>query len=209
MAEIRPYRQDDLEALYSVCLATGWAGADASAHYKDPKLVGHVYAAPYGLLRPDCAFVIEDDAGVGGYMLGAPDTPAFETELEQAWWPNLRSAYREPNRFARDSWGPDEQLTWLIHHPRRTPRRVTDAYPAHLHIDLLPRFQGRGFGRALMDQCLGCMRGKGAVGVHLGVAAANERALRFYRAYGFTEIWSGRSDKVLGMRLGPLAQGSV
>ena len=201
MTEIRPYRPGDLEALYRICLGTGWAGADASARYNDPKLLGHVYAAPYGALRPDCAFVVEDEAGVGGYMLGAADTQVFETQLERDWWPPLRLQYPDP-QGPRDGWSADERLARLIHHPRRTPERVTDDYPAHLHVDLLPRFQGRGLGRTLIDAWLGCVRAMGATGVHLGVAAANERAIRFYRAYGFMELWSGPSDKLFALRLG-------
>lgn len=201
MATIRPYAVTDLEALYRVCLATGWSGEDATGRYKDPRLVGEVYAAPYGVLRPDCALVLEDAAGVGGYMLGAPDTTAFEKSLEAEWWPPLRARYPDPKRVPRATRTPDQALCALIHHPRRTPSAVTRPYPAHLHIDLLPRFQGRGFGRALIDRWLERMRELGVRGVHLGVSGANHRAIRFYRAYGFEEPWPGKSNKLFAMKL--------
>ena len=41
--QIRGYRSDDLDALYAVSLATGDAGGDASALYRDPRLIGHVF----------------------------------------------------------------------------------------------------------------------------------------------------------------------
>src|SRR5665213_4601378 len=44
MTDIRPYRADDLAALYEICLKTGDSGKDATALYDDPKLIGHVYA---------------------------------------------------------------------------------------------------------------------------------------------------------------------
>ena len=43
---LRPYRPGDLLALYDVCLRTGNSGDDAQATYRDPLLLGHIYAAP-------------------------------------------------------------------------------------------------------------------------------------------------------------------
>ena len=60
MVELRPYRADDLEALYEICLLTGDAGQDASPLHNDRKVVGHIYAAPYGVLEPANVFVAED-----------------------------------------------------------------------------------------------------------------------------------------------------
>ena len=57
MVEIRAFRPADLEELYRICLATGAGGDDASALYRDPRLVGHVYAAPYAVLSPLTVFV--------------------------------------------------------------------------------------------------------------------------------------------------------
>jgi ribosomal protein S18 acetylase RimI-like enzyme len=169
VAEIRAYRADDLEDLYRICLATGWSGADASGVYEDPELVGHVYAAPYGVLRPQSALVAEDADGVGGYILGAVDTAAFERELETAWWPPLRTRYPDPAQTPSAARTPDQRMMHLIHHPSRTGAEVLERYPAHLHIDLLPRLQGRGLGRQLMDRWLSLAKAMGARGAHLGV----------------------------------------
>ncbi len=186
MAEIRPYRAGDLDAIYRICLATGSSGADATHLYRDPKAIGHIYAGPYGVLEPESAFVLEDEDGVGGYILGALDTHPFEKRLETDWWPKLRAAYQDPGATSRGL-TPDERMAWLMHHPSRTPRRITEPYPSHLHIDLLPRFQGGGWGRRMIDTWLGAMKARGSRGAHLGVGFANERAVRFYRKYGFIE----------------------
>jgi ribosomal protein S18 acetylase RimI-like enzyme len=186
--EIRNYRPDDLDALYRICLETGDAGKDATQIYRDPKLLGHVYAAPYGILAPEGALVAEDSEGVGGYILGPVDTRSFEKRLEADWWPALRDAYADPAAERFSSWSADERMHYLIHHPSRAPRRIAEPYPSHLHIDLLPRLQGRGHGRKLIDAWLSRMREAGSIGAHLGVGPANARAVRFYRAYGFAEI---------------------
>ncbi|HLK24189.1 MAG TPA: GNAT family N-acetyltransferase [Caulobacteraceae bacterium] len=201
MVQIRAYREDDLDAIYRICLMTGASGQDASQLYKDPKIIGHVYAGPYGVLQPQSALVVEDEEGVGGYIIGARDTPAFEAELEEAWWPRLRDEYPDPvgKRYAELTW--DERMQRHIHHPTRTPPEITQPYPAHLHIDLLPRFQGRGLGKILIDRWFDLMRSMGARGVHLGVGTANERGVRFYRAYGFKELDLGSGALIFALPL--------
>jgi GNAT superfamily N-acetyltransferase len=186
MTRVRPYRADDLDALYRICLATGDAGADAATLYRDPKIIGEVYAAPYGVLAPQTAFVVEDEEGVGGYMLGVTDTYAFEKRCEAEWWPHLRARYPDPGPAPHADL--DARMAWLIHHPPRTPRRISEPYPAHLHIDLLPRFQGQGLGKRLIDTWLACVAALGAKAAHLGVGVRNVRAVEFYRRYGFREI---------------------
>ncbi len=90
-ARIRIYQPDDLDDLYRICLQTAGNGEDATALFRDPKLPGHVYAAPYALFEPSLAFVSEDAGGVGGYIVAALDSETFERRLEQEWWPALRA----------------------------------------------------------------------------------------------------------------------
>jgi ribosomal protein S18 acetylase RimI-like enzyme len=188
MAKIRNYRRGDLDAVYRICLETGAHGKDATPLYRDPKVMGHVYAGAYVAFAPENAFVLEDEEGVGGYIIGALDSHAFEKRLEREWWPGLRRAYRDPSDKPHEQWTADERMAYLIHHPSRTPRRIAEPYPSHLHIDLLPRLQGRGFGRAMLDTWFDQLKKDGSRGAHLGVGPANDRAVRFYRAYGLNEI---------------------
>jgi len=189
MVDIRAFRPADLENLYRICLATAAGGGDeGSALYRDPKLVGHVYAAPYAVLSPHTVFVAEDGQGVGGYIVGAPDTSNFEARLEVEWWPGLGRLYRDPSARPRADWSLDEFMSYRIHHPSRTPSEIAEPYPAHLHINLLPRLRGRGVGRRLMERWLAAVRDMGARGAHLAVGGGNGRAIRFYRACGFHEL---------------------
>lgn len=182
--DIRPYRPDDLPALYDICLKTGDNGADASHLYSDPHIIGEIFAAPYAALQPECAFVAEDAQGVAAYILGAPDTRAFEARCEAEWWPALRQRYADtadvPSwKRTRDQWD-----AYYIHRPPANPQAAVDAAPAHLHIDLLPRLQGQGVGKRLMDAFLGRVGGR----AHLGCQAPNVRAQRFYEIYGFRRL---------------------
>ena len=63
-----------------------------------------------------------------------------------------------------------------------------DAYPAHLHIDLLARAQGRGFGRRMLEQVMATLRQRGCPGAHLGVSMMNTTAYGFYQRLGFSDL---------------------
>ena len=189
VARIRPFRPGDIHALYQICLQTGDLGQDATSLYPDPDLIGHCFAAPYGLFEPALAFVAEDTAGVAGYVLGALDSQAFEKRLESDWWPELRDRYPEPPpALPSQQWTPSLRLAHFIHHPDRTTDELAARYPSHLHIDLLPRLQGRGYGRQLIQTLTTALRDQGSRGVHLHVTPGNQRAVSFYRHIGFTEL---------------------
>ena len=188
MTRIRPYQPGDHDAAYRVCLQTADSGQDATSLFSDPELPGHVWLGPYVEFEPELAFVAEDAAGVGGYVVAALDTGAFEERLERGWWPPLRQRYPEP---------PPGEMAGLpeitrnallsMHHPWITPVRLTARYPAHLHIDLVPRLQGGGHGRRLITTLTGALRAAGSPGVHLMVGRNNKRAVGFYRHLGFAE----------------------
>jgi ribosomal protein S18 acetylase RimI-like enzyme len=195
MFEIRQCREADVTDLYRICLATGESGQDAKDLYADPEIIGHVYAGPYPRFSPEACFVAEDAEGVAGYILGALDTRQFEVELERKWWPPLRERYPDPPRETRSSWTLDDWRAWQIHHPFKTPDWLVDPYPSHLHIDLLPRLQGRGVGQKMIGHWLEEIRRLGSKGAHLGVGPANVRAIRFYQAYGWKALEGDGTDR--------------
>jgi ribosomal protein S18 acetylase RimI-like enzyme len=57
-----------------------------------------------------------------------------------------------------------------------------------LHIDLLPRAQGRGYGRKMLEQVMDTLRRGGSPGAHLGVSIFNTLAFGFYQRLGFMEL---------------------
>ncbi|MBB4019699.1 MULTISPECIES: N-acetyltransferase [Chelatococcus] len=188
MINIRPVKSADIEALYAVSLLTGFEGRDASHLYDDPKMMGHIYAAPYAVLEPQLALVIEDSQGIAGFAVGVIDTKEWEDRLEREWWPQLRLRYADPPEASRDVWTPDERRASMIHHPTRTPAGVVGKYPAHLHLKISPRIQGGGFGSKLFDKWRSIAVQQGAKGIHVGVNRANTRAIRFWGRLGFGEL---------------------
>jgi GNAT superfamily N-acetyltransferase len=207
-ANLRPYQASDLDALYDVCVRTAASGDDLSDSLGDPRLPGDLYAGPYGVHEPDLAFVVEDEVGVGGYVVGTDDTAAFEAMLETTWLPPLRDRYREGSGISDE----DNRLISSLHHPYIQDSGIVADFPAHLHIDLLPRLQRQGHGRQLIERFCDEVRRRGARGVHLGVGTANHRARIFYARVGFDEVRTSDTSIVLGRRLdsddrGPVTSG--
>jgi len=229
MLRLRSAAVHDLPGAYRVCLLTGDAGQDASARYRDPDLLGHVYVGPYIVGQPAHAFVLDDAEGIAGYCLAALDSRAFEAWAEHAWWPDLRRTYglpiagdaepagddpiadpgdrgaqpgspdAEPGSAGTDA--ADAALIRLIHRPALVHPAIVAAYPSQLHIDLLTRARGLGFGRRMVEVQLESLRDAGSPGVHLEADATNGNAIDFYGHLGFEAIKRGRDSILMGRRL--------
>jgi GNAT superfamily N-acetyltransferase len=201
---LRAFESDDLDAVYAIALATGDAGKDASHLYEDPRLIGNIYAAPYALLRPELMLVAADDIGVVGYVTGAVDTAAWEVLLEQDWWPRLRRDYADPDAASRDGWTADQFRAFTIHHPRPTPAALVEAYPAHLHMNLLARAQRRGIGSAMLEAWFDLPACRDIAAAHVGVSRTNSGGLAFWGALGFEALQDLSSARTVWMGRAPV-----
>lgn len=184
-ATLRPYRHGDREALFDICVRTGHNGGDSRSMYPDTELLPSIFAAPYAVLEPDLAFVVEDGGRAVGYIVGTADTPSFVSRFRAEWLPGLSTRYPEPIQAPST---PTELMVHLMYRPERMLLPELATYPAHLHIDLLPSHQRVGHGRMLMETFLAALHCHGVTAVHLGMVSSNTSARRFYDRLGFHEI---------------------
>lgn len=187
LPRVRLYEPADEAAAYEVCLKTGDAGQDATHLHDDPRALGSIYVGAYLQFEPAFALLLEDAQGVAGYCLGALDTPRFFERYVNEWLPPLRRQHPEPTGNP-DTWTPTQRLYYEYYHPDLFHPEPIRQYPSHMHIDLLPRAQGKGWGKIMVSDLLARLRAAGSAGVHLGMWARNERAYRFYRGFGFHEL---------------------
>ncbi|HEX5402878.1 MAG TPA: GNAT family N-acetyltransferase [Pseudonocardiaceae bacterium] len=185
---IRPFRPADRDGIYDVCLRTADGGQDATALYRDPELVGDIFAGPYAYLEPDFAFVLDDGGQVTGYVLGAPDSTRFAEAMREKWLPLVGAKHPEPAGPPADR---DEEMAYLLHHPELMVHAKLADYPAHLHIDLLPGYQRSGHGRRMMATLLTALHTAGVPAVHLAMLTTNTQARAFYDRLGCHEIDMG------------------
>ncbi|MEI7034257.1 GNAT family N-acetyltransferase [Streptomyces pratensis] len=184
-APLRPYRPEDRDALFDICVRTGHEGGDSRHLYADPELLPNIFAAPYAVLEPGLAFVVENGGRAVGYIVGTADTASFVSRYRSEWLPGLADRYPAP---VQPPSTPAEVMTDLMHRPERMVLPELEPYPAHLHIDLLPTHQRHGYGRRLMETFLAALHGRGVPAVHLGMSTGNTAARAFYDRVGFHEI---------------------
>jgi ribosomal protein S18 acetylase RimI-like enzyme len=180
---IRRASIEDLAAMRRVCVLTGDSGRDATGRWSDDGLIPDVYLEPYMRYPDRLAWVVDEGQGVIGYVIAVADTAAFAD-----WW---RREWVEEFVVRHGPVAADEDEAWLFTGGTQPERMAAladlDAFPAHLHVDLLPEAQGRGLGRLLMQTLGSELVRRDVPGVHLGFGADNVGAAAFYRRLGFDE----------------------
>ncbi|MDL9981361.1 GNAT family N-acetyltransferase [Microbacterium sp. ASV49] len=186
MPRIRTFRPGDEEALADICVRTGDAGGDATGRYSSDDLLPAIFVLPYVARHPDFAWVVEsDDDRVTGYIVGAPDTDAFDAWFRDEWWPRYHAQFPRPAEVVTEE---DDIVTGAYRRAETPSTAGEKGYPAHLHIDLLPELQGQGFGRRLIETLMERFRDAAVPGVHLIASARNTGAAAFYPRVGFTLV---------------------
>lgn len=185
---IRPARPNDQAGAYHVCLKTGNFGDDGEPFYReDPDALGRVFVGPYLAFEPELSLILEDAEGICGYAFGAFDSKEFFARYEKEWRPQLCAKYPAPVGDPA-KWTRVQEIYNVYHHPDYFTPEPYENFPSHLHIDLLARAQGRGFGRRMMEQVMEKLRQRKSPGAHLGLSAFNTRAFGFYQRLGFREL---------------------
>ena len=195
---IRSYKSADTSAAYEICLKTGNSGQDATHLFSDPLVLGHIYVGPYMEFEPQSVFILEDDQGPCGYIMGVLDSQTYYQWMHSEWLPKIRVDYKKPTGDP-DTWNETEKITNLLFQPES--QRLFPGFPAHLHIDLLSRAQGKGQGKLMMDRFIDYLRYNKISGVHLELSSKNDRAFNFYRKYGMQELDRNNESIFMGFYL--------
>ncbi|KAF8076532.1 acyl-CoA N-acyltransferase [Lyophyllum atratum] len=196
---VRRAVEDDAPALSRICLLTGNAGASAEHLHEYGELPGLVYAVPYVKLPTTWGFVMVDDATneVVGYILGSKDTRAYEKYAGEHWWPALVEKY--PPSLATK---PDDKRYMELFAKMNTASDACIAFAAaHLHINILEAYQGRGWGRKLITTAVEYLKGENIEGggVWLGMDPRNSKARAFYERLGFKRF-EGADENQMGVK---------
>src|SRR5688572_6019734 len=155
---IRPARAGDQPGAYHVCLKTGDYGKDGEPFYReDPDALGRIFVGPYLAYEPELSLILEDEQGICGYALGAFDSRAFFARYEAEWRSDLCARFPEP-KGDPSQWTRAQQVHSWYHHPDYFCPEPYESYPSHLHIDLLERARGHGYGRRMLEQVMGNLR---------------------------------------------------
>lgn len=183
---IRPYEQDDRASVRHICFVTGYMGEPVDWLWHDAESFADLFTSYYTDAEPESALVAEVDGDVAGYLLGCVDS-------RRAWNPAglfLRNMIMRQTAFrpgtARMVWRSFGDVALDAARRRLPPAPVhDDRWPAHLHIDLLPRLRGCGVGSRLIRRWLAKLEDIGVPGCHLETIGENHKAIAFFEAMGF------------------------
>jgi ribosomal protein S18 acetylase RimI-like enzyme len=192
---IRGYRPADRADCFEICVRTADLGNDATGKYSSDELMAELFFAPYVDLDPSLAFVVDDGDWVVGYVVATADTRQFVERYRAELMENFVAAHPLDTLDA----GAEADMVSLGHHPEHLLIPEIDAYPAHLHIDLLPQAQGQGWGRRLIETERAALAARGVPRVHLTMATDNRAARAFYDRLGFHQLATGGGVTTLGI----------
>ncbi len=186
--QIRLYRPGDEPGAYHVCLKTGDYGQDGEPFYReDPEALGRVFVGPYLAFEPELSLILEEGREVCGYALAAFDSKKFYARYEAEWRPKLCARFLAPEGDPAN-WTRVQEVYNGYHHPDYFCPEPYESFPSHLHIDLLPRAQGQGWGRLMVEKLMQELARRGSPGTHLGMSVFNAKAYGFYQRLGFREL---------------------
>ena len=185
---IRQGNPQDQAAACFVCLKTGDHGRDGEPFYRDdPDALGRIFVGPYLAFEPEFSLILEDHQGVCGYAFGALDSRSFYQRYDQQWRPQLCHQFPLPEGDPAH-WTRSQVVHSWYHRPDYYCPEPYQQYPSHMHIDLLERARGAGWGRRMMNILMTKLTERDSPGAHLGVSVQNLPAQAFYRRLGFREL---------------------
>lgn len=164
-----------------------------------------------------------------GYCIGCPDVFAFardyqkyiddvlqseqgrkdvlvprQMDIKELWTLEGGSKGVNPEAMAQMAYSPE----WLLLGKDGGERKkeMVTGWRGTMHIDLLEGWQGKGFGRELIERFLGSVRDVVAAGkdekkkidvgrgVHIGIAGENAKVVKFYEKVGFRVFEGGEGE---------------
>ncbi|KAI0811856.1 hypothetical protein GGR55DRAFT_678076 [Xylaria sp. FL0064] len=103
---------------------------------------------------------------------------------------NATAMQINPRALAQNAYRAD----WML---LEAMRAVAMRWRATMHIDLLPAWQGQGWGRQLIERFVASVVSSGqdyGQGEHIGVAGENSKVVPFYEKVGFRVVEGGERE---------------
>ncbi|KAH9864701.1 hypothetical protein J1614_010637 [Plenodomus biglobosus] len=188
---VRAYNPSDFEHGLQVYFVTIDPGLD----FEPARTIGsYLWYRPYVILNPETCYVLDDGSGrVVGYCIGTADTLSFAQR-----WRELFVHDINPEHVPKPEIHTDDPLmegdmvkgfrasAYNAHCSMlQSWPETLQQFPAHMHIDILPEYQRKGYGRQLITAFFEAVKSQGAKGVHLDMVKTNVNGLAFYERLGF------------------------
>ncbi len=165
---IRPYQEKDKNDVREICIIT--AGLK-NGKAEDKLFILNPYCDYYIEQEPQNCFVLADENDVAvGYILCSENIKKYVKNTA-----TYRALIKSKGIIKYlYSWG-----EIIAHLP------ASKKCKAHMHIDILPAYQHKGYGTLLINALKENLSAKGINSVMLVVGADNKNAVKFYKKNGF------------------------
>jgi len=185
---IRDYdRARDREYIRALAVETADAGRHAQNIWHFTDVVADVLTGYYIDFEPESIRVAEVDGKFAGYVLGSVKPRRHRLLSALSVIPKaVFKAIKAGALWRKDSWLLLRTLSKSLGFSASVRKQISEYYPAHLHINVHPKFRGRGVGSWLIRTFESYVRSSGLKGVHARVRGDNEQGRRFFERAGYT-----------------------
>ncbi|XP_005950142.1 protein O-GlcNAcase [Haplochromis burtoni] len=200
---IRPYHSKDKVELYRMVrqlhLRTQGGPESSAAH---PDVIGDRCLGPCLALCPEYSFILEDELGVCGCVLGILDVRSFAKRCQASWIPAMRDKY--PPKMNGTHPNTQDLIQLMEEDQGEYPDSLLYHFPSQLRLDALPELVDISISRTLLTALLTALKANGSQGVFCEVQPTDRQRLEFLTKLGFLEILRGEARSREGVVLGRL-----
>uniref|UniRef100_A0A4W6EL87 protein O-GlcNAcase n=1 Tax=Lates calcarifer TaxID=8187 RepID=A0A4W6EL87_LATCA len=200
---IRPYHSKDKVELYRMVrqlhLRTQGGQESSIAH---PDVIGDRCLGPCLALCPEYSFILEDELGVCGCVLGILDVRSFAKRCQASWMPAMRDKY--PPKGGNTHPNTQDLIQLMEEDQGEYPDSLLYHFPSQLRLDALPELVDISVSRTLLTALLTALKANGSQGVFCEVQPTDRQRLEFLTKLGFLEILRGEARSREGVVLGRL-----
>lgn len=181
---IRPMMSADKAAVEHICIETAPPFLCSNDKRREYTLL--MYNRYYTRVLQHSFVVVDTNDKPVGYILCAPDYKSYKQDFYRNELADIRRLGIFYSISARS------EVCSVSKYAKK--------YPAHLHIDILPAYQGRHIGKELMNALFHHLKEQHISGLMLSVSRENKGAIAFYEKCGFRVLSKG-AGLVYGMKL--------
>ncbi|KAM4611454.1 protein O-GlcNAcase [Polymixia lowei] len=200
---VRPYHSKDKVDLYRMVrqlhLRTQGGQESDAGH---PDVIGDRCLGACLALCPEYSFILEDELGVCGCVLGIIDVRSFIKRCQATWMPAMRDKY--PPRGGITHPNTQDLLQLMEEDQGEYPDSLLYHFPSQLRLDALPQLVDVSVGRTLLTALLTALKANGSQGVFCEVQPTDRQRMEFLTKMGFLEILRGEARSREGVVLGRL-----
>uniref|UniRef100_A0A8C2YZA1 protein O-GlcNAcase n=1 Tax=Cyclopterus lumpus TaxID=8103 RepID=A0A8C2YZA1_CYCLU len=167
-----------------------------------PDVVGDRCFGPCLALCPEYCFILEDELGVCGCVLGIVDVRSFAKRCQACWMPAMRDKY--PLKGGNTHPNTQDLIKLMEEDQGEYPDSLLYHFPSQLRLDALPELVDVSVSRTLLTALLTALKANGSQGVFCEVQPTDRQRLEFLTKLGFLEILRGEARSREGVVLGRL-----